>query len=99
MFTKFKSIFRSVKAKPNEDFILFIKKHIIRLLELPDDYELDENKKLVDLGFDSIKFIDLLLQIENNFEISFDSIVQSIDVAKISTVNDLIEIGSLLDKK
>jgi len=57
------------------------------------DLKLDT--KFEDIGFDSIKFINLLLGLEDLIDIDLETIAAEIDPASIQTLNDVVQ---LLDK-
>ena len=52
------------------------------------EYELNSNSDLfIDLGFDSFKIVSLFVEIENEYNITFDD--SDLNISKIKTVKDL----------
>ena len=53
------------------------------------DYEISELDKIDELGISSLKFIQLIVQLEDRFNISFDD--DDIDFEKRYTINDIVQ--------
>lgn len=87
--------FKSKKSesKNNSDEFVLLSGLIKKIL--PDDIkniELTPKTKFIDLGFDSMQFINLLLSLEDIIEKDLEEIVAEIDMASIDTIEDVINI-------
>jgi acyl carrier protein len=98
----FKNIFnKAKKTTPDEsqDF-----DQVYRMLRdlLPDVKEADlkPDTRLEALGFDSIKYINLVLTLEDVVNMGMEEIVGEIDLASVQTIRDVVNlIGTLRAKK
>jgi acyl carrier protein len=61
---------------------------------LPKDLniELSKETRFEDIGFDSMKFINLLLSLEDISNVNIDKIVAEIDMSNIDTIQDVVSI-------
>lgn len=57
------------------------------------------DSKLEELGFDSIKFINLMLNLENYIEKDLEEIAEAVDLSELQTVNDIIILVDRLKSK
>lgn len=60
-----------------------------------ENIDLTPDTKFIDIGFDSIKFIRLLLELEDVTHVSIETIAMEIDLSSIQSIND---VSHLLDK-
>jgi acyl carrier protein len=56
------------------------------------DIELTPETKLEDIGYDSIKFINLLLSLEDIINVDLENIAAEIDPASIRKISDIVEL-------
>ena len=83
----------SDEGKPEEkidDFALV--KNIIKDILSEDlrEIEIKLESRFDDLGFDSIKFIGLILNLEDVVDKDIDDIVSEIDLSSLQTVSDVV---------
>lgn len=82
-------------SNPDETFEL-VKSLVLNLPgDAPGDINLTPDTKFEDIGFDSIKFIHLLLSLEDVINTDLETLAAKIDPAAIKTLGD---IANLLEK-
>lgn len=67
-----------------------VKQCVMRILDLPAEETLDNETDLIDKGLDSIKAIDLVVAIEEQFEINIDE--EDLFVDTLNTINKLVKV-------
>jgi acyl carrier protein len=87
-------LFNKKKAVKNSDDVYF---QICEALKevMPEEYrdkELYSETQIETLGIDSIKYINLFISLEEIIGKELTEIVDSIDLASIKTVNDIVEL-------
>ena len=82
----------------NKDFQLVCNALREIMPENMQQIKLDENTKIETLGIDSIKYINLLISLEEIIGKELEEIVDSIDLSSIKTVKDLVELVEKLQK-
>lgn len=66
-----------------------VKAALVEVLGLEDDSNIKENDNIVDnLGADSLDFVELIMKLENIFDIK----IEDEDVEKVVTVEDLVNL-------
>jgi len=63
---------------------------IISELSVVSDNEIDTKDKFSDIGVDSIKFVELILNLEDKLNIKFDD--GELDPSKLITVKNILEL-------
>jgi len=75
----------------NNDTFSIVKQLLINIDNDISPERIKEEAALEDLGFDSIKFLNLLLALEDILNRDLDDIIVNIDLGKILKVRDIIE--------
>jgi acyl carrier protein len=95
------SIFKKKKAdtSTNESYEL-VKQLVTNILgDDSQQVDLKPDTKFENIGFDSIKFINLLLSLEDLIDIDLEVIAAEIDPSSIQTLNDIVELLDKLKKR
>lgn len=72
----------------------YIREIICELLEMYENF--DENENLVELGMESVKFVELILQIEEHFNVQIpDEKLNFVDMNTLKNIVSVVE--SLLE--
>jgi len=58
----------------------------VKLAEVTHKDKINGDEKIRELGLDSLDVVELLLQLEEEYDVHFDDV----DMSKLSTVNDLL---------
>lgn len=58
-----------------------------KLAEVAHKDKVEESDKIRELGIDSLDIVELLLQLEEQYDVHFDDV----DMSKLSTVKDLLD--------
>lgn len=58
----------------------------VKLAEATHKDKINGDEKIRELGLDSLDVVELLLQLEEEYDVHFDDV----DMSKLSTVNDLL---------
>lgn len=64
---------------------------VIRSITEEDDLEIKPETRLEDLGFDSIRFMNLILSLEDLVDKDIEEIVEEIDITQIATVQNVVD--------
>lgn len=64
---------------------------VIKEITEDEDLEIIPETRLEDLGFDSIRFMNLILSLEDLVEKDIEEIVEEIDITQIATVQDVVD--------
>ena len=90
---------RKEQASLNSESFELIKQLIITILDdNGQQIVLLPHTKFEDIGFDSIKFINLLLGLEDLIDIDLETIATEIDPSSIQTLNDIVQLLNKLKK-
>lgn len=87
-------LFNKKKAETNSDNVYFQICEILKEV-MPEEYrdkELSDETQIETLGIDSIKYINLFISLEEIIGKELTEIIDSIDLASIKTVNDIVEL-------
>jgi|WetSurMetagenome_2_1015567.scaffolds.fasta_scaffold127140_2 acyl carrier protein len=95
--------FSKKNNKPNlgqdENFEL-VKTLVLDLLKSQSgDIELTRDTKFEDIGFDSIKFINLLLSLEDLINVDLEVLAAEIDPTSIQKISDVVSLVEKLKNK
>ena len=83
----FKSIFnKKGKDDSGEDFYPALLNLIREIGEVED---INKDTLFTSIGFDSVKYINLLLQLEDVVGIELEELVEKMDLTQINTIEDL----------
>jgi acyl carrier protein len=94
------NIFRKKKEKPSDDTFDLVKGLIDGLLgDNGQAYVLSHNTRLLDIGFDSIKFTNLLLNLEDIVDVDIQTLAEEMDLASLQTMGDIIRLVEKLRRK
>lgn len=87
----FNRLFKKSEKKPPQDEYTEAVFKLIRDLmdEELGELELTEDTKLDDLGFNSIKYIHLLLSLEDVVKMDLEKIVSETDLSDLRTIKDI----------
>lgn len=82
-------LWEGVKKMSREQIFEEIKGALVEVLGLEDDSNIKEEDNIVDnLGADSLDFVELVMKLENIFEVK----IEDEDVEKVVTVEDLVNL-------
>jgi acyl carrier protein len=88
-----KNLFRKNDNPPSSDEFKLVCKLIRDIL--PKDKSnitLNPETKLLEIGFDSIKYIQLLLNLENIVDKDIETIVSNVELSEIQNVEDVVRL-------
>lgn len=86
----FKSLFKKSAKKPQSEYTEAVFSLIRDLMdEELKSIELTEDTKLDELGFNSIKYIHLLLSLEDVVKMDLEKIVSETDLSDLKTIKDI----------
>jgi len=92
MFKKISSLVTKKDSKEQDELRAQIIGIIRTIADIGDDIEITAQTRLKDLGFDSIKFMNLILSFEDVINKDIEEIIDKIDnLALINTVQDVID--------
>jgi len=90
------NIFKKKSSEPLNGSFEMVKQLVIKILgDNAGQFILTPDTKFEEIGFDSIKFISLLLHLEDLTDVDIETIALEINLSSIQT---LAEIAQLLDK-
>lgn len=78
------------KHEVNINIIIDIVKDILSIKF--NEIQITKDTTFIQLGFDSMQFIELLLKLEEKLQVDLEDIVSQIDVGKLVTINDVSQI-------
>lgn len=68
---------------------------ILAAMSLLDEGEITENDMLTDIGIDSLKIVEVIMEIEDHFNITFDD--SDLDPEALATVKNVIDLVKKYD--
>lgn len=92
------NLFKSKSTFGTTDNFELIKSLVSKLLE-DEKISLTMDTKFQDIGFDSIRFINLMLNLEDIINVDIETIASEIDLSSLQTLGDLSEIINKLKGK
>ena len=88
------------RIKPKDESFELIKQLVIKILgNDAQQVALTPDTKFEDIGFDSIKFINLLLSLEDIIDVDLETIVAETDPSSIITINDVVQLLNRLKRQ
>lgn len=89
----FKNLFKRPKPEPPSDQLQLLYGLIVNVLDKDSaNIVLTPETRLEDIGFDSIKYIHLLLSLEDIVKADLEKIVSEMDLSSINTIKDIHEL-------
>lgn len=77
----------SLKSELCTEVIELIKE----VAEITDSKAITDKSKIVSLGIDSIKFMNLLIGLEDIIDCDIEDVIEDVDFSEFKTVEDIVE--------